>query len=106
MLVTVLSAERLARPSLMPAPNVRESEEISRQIGTVEPVTDIWSGPFAVRANYRGWVLYCTGGVTVHRSNPLTPGGNGLVSDPEQGSEEDVTISMIDGDFTARVRFD
>jgi hypothetical protein len=106
MLVSVLSAERLAYPSLMPVPNVREAEYISQQIGTVDPVTDIWSGPFEVRANYRGSVLYCTGGVTVHRTNPRTPGGNGMVSEPVQGSDEDVNISMVDGDFIARVRFD
>lgn len=106
MLVTVLSAERLASQPLMPVPNVREAEEISQQIGTVEPVSDIWSGPFTVLANYRGSVLYCTGGITVHRTNPLTHGGNGMLSNPVQGSEEDVNISMDNSDFTARVRFD
>ena len=111
MKVTVLSAiliDPIEPSALGPAPNVTETEYIwnlLRQDRTPS-ITDLMEAPIEVITDYRGVMLYCAGGVDVHRTNPTTGGGNGLTSPPPPGTEENVIVSSPQGRFKARVRFD
>jgi len=111
MKVTVLSAVPIdpAEPSaLAPAPNVTETEYIwnlLRQDQT-PPITDLFAAPIEVLTNYRGHMLYCAGGVGVHRIDPKTDGGNGMMCLPPPGMEEDAIVSSPQGRFRARVRLE
>ena len=111
MKVTVLSTvpiDPTEQGALGPAPNVTETDYIwnlLRQDQT-PPITDLMEAPIEVITDYRGVMLYCAGGVGVHRTNPTTDGGNGLTSPPPPGTEENVVISSPQGRFKARVRFE
>ena len=111
MKVTVLSAvpiDPIELGALGPAPNVTETETIWALLkqDQTPPITDLFAAPIEVITNYRGVMLYCAGGVGVHRTRPTTSGGNGLTSLPPPGSEEDVIVSSPQGRFNARVRFE
>jgi hypothetical protein len=87
---------------LGPAPSVAEWEEISRILNEnpSEPITDLKAQNIKILTHYRGNMLYCQGGVTVHRYN--ADGVNGYAYWPVAGTEEDV---IINGKFTAHVKF-
>jgi hypothetical protein len=72
------------------------------------PITNFTESPLTILTSYRGWSLYCAGGVTIHRYNPHPSAthGNGYVSRAESGAEEDVCLMSSVGKFKARVRFD
>lgn len=108
MKFTVVSTEPLVFNPLAPAPSVRDVDYISERLRSDEgpKVTDLMAGPIEVLADYRGSVLYCAGGVTVHRINPKTNGGNGMTSLPTQPIDEDVIISYTNGRVKAVVHFE
>lgn len=95
---------------LAPTPNVSETMYIkeSLDLDTTPPITNFTEAPLTVLAGYRGWSLYCAGGVTIQRHNPHPSAvhGNGHVSRPKSGAEEDVSLMSSVGRFKARVRFD
>jgi hypothetical protein len=75
---------------------------------TTPPITNLTDASLTILTGYRGWLLYCAGGVTIQRHNPHPSAthGNGHVSRPESGAEEDVSLVSSAGKFHARVRFD
>ena len=95
---------------LAPTPNVTETMYIKEALeqDTTPPITNFTETPLTVLAGYRGWSLYCAGGVTIQRHNPHPSAiqGNGHVSRPKSGAEEDVSLTSSVGRFNARVRFD
>lgn len=95
---------------LAPTPNVSETEYISGILSqdTAPRITNLTEAPLTILAGYRGWSLYCAGGVTIQRHNPHSSAiqGNGHVSLPNNGAEEDVDITCSTGKFRARVRFE
>lgn len=107
MKLTVLSFSEAAYNLLAPAPSVQESERIceSMRLDSAPPVTNLDGAQVTVLDDYRGHMLYCSGGVTVYRSDPTTNGGNGLVSLPGPGVEEAATIFWNGKRYSARVRF-
>lgn len=111
MKVIVLSAvpiDPMDKGALASAPNVTETEIISnilRQDQT-PPITDIFAAPINILTDYRGHVLYCAGGVGVHRTAPVTWGANGYLNGPFSDMQEDVELSSSQGRFKARVRFE
>jgi hypothetical protein len=106
--LTVLSYIRSDINPLAPAPNVHEAEYISNVMkqDTTLPVTDLMAGPLSVIMHHRGSLLYCAGGVTVHRYNPSTMGANGYSSMPSEGMEEQVIIMCSTGRYAGVVRFE
>ena len=93
---------------LEPTPSVTEVDHISEALkaDTSKRVTDLFAaGTLTVLASYRGHMLYCTGGVTVHRYSPQSEGGNGYARIPDDGSEEDVIISTCNEKYKAKVKF-
>lgn len=91
---------------LVPVPNVSEIEFISKRTRGTATITDLMKDPIPILADYRGHLLYCRGGVCVHRRDPKTEGCNGWVSLPRPGLVETVVISSSVGKFEAQVRFD
>ena len=109
MKFTVLSCTPAQGPRGLPgAPSVRDCENIKTATeGKDEPaITDPMAQPIEVLADYRGHLLYCNGGVYVHRDSPTTQGVNGYTHLPPSGHEEDVYLSCAGGKFVARVRFE
>jgi hypothetical protein len=111
MKFTVLSAvpiDPLEQGALAPAPNATESENIENILkqDQTPPITDIFAGPINIITDYRGHMLYCAGGVGVHRISPVTWGTNGYLNGPFPDMQEDVVISSPQGRFKARVRFE
>ena len=108
MKLTVVSLEPVAFNPLAPAPSVRDVDYITDRLNADDtpPITDLMAGPIEVLADYRGHMLYCAGGVSVHRVNPLTHGGNGMTSLPAKNSDEEVIISHVNGRFKAVVHFE
>lgn len=109
MKFTVLSLTPATGPKGLPgAPSVRDCENITKALeGKTEPaITDPTAQPIEVLADYRGSLLYCNGGVYVHRDSPTTTGANGYLYFPASGTEEDVYLSCSAGGFSARVRFE
>lgn len=106
--LTVLSYLPTNENPLGPAPNVNETAYIANILSqdTTPIVTDLMAGPLTVLTNHRGVLLYCAGGVTVHRTNPSGLGVNSYSSIPPTGTEEVVSISCKSGRFTGAVRFD
>ena len=108
MKIIVMSLKPTEKTMLAPAPCVRETEYISEILkeDTTPPITNLQAQPLTVLTNYRGTMLYCAGGVSVHRVDPKTNGGNGFTSLPQGGDlDEDVIISSSIGKFSARVKF-
>lgn len=106
MHIEILSLDATPISPLMPAPNVTEYEYISEYLraDTRPVIKDLaTAGLIEILANYRGYLLYCNGGVMVYRNNPKTPGGHGRVGMPEPGIEEDVFIVAKSGNFYAKV---
>lgn len=99
-----------ASNGLAPAPNVSETMYIKDILDkdTTPPITNLSEASLTALTSYRGWTLYCAGGVTIQRYNPhpSSTWGNGLISRPASGAEEDVYISNSIGKFRARVRFE
>jgi hypothetical protein len=108
MKFTVLSFKPITASPLAPAPSVRDVDYITEHLShdTTPTITDLMAGPIEVLADYRGVMLYCEGGVSVHRINPLTHGGNGMTSAPAINSDEEVIISHVNGKFEAVVHFE
>ena len=106
----IMSLTSTARNScgLAPTPNVTEAEyiaEIMRADSTPQ-ITELSVGSvLRCLTTYRGHMLYCAGGVTVHRVSPTTDGGHGRVCYPDKGHEEDVLIMTEFGWYDARVKF-
>lgn len=92
---------------LVPAPNVTESEDISRILNRhqVSEITNLMAGPITILTQYRGWVVYCEGGVTMYRNSPLLPGGNGYAGYPIPWTIEEVTIHYSAGWFDCSILF-
>lgn len=108
MKLTVLSATPCDDPCMLaPAPNVTESAEIAALAAqdATEPVTDPVGVELDLLYSYRGHLLYYTGGVSVHRYAPSTPGVNGRVSLPSDGVRETVVLRTNSGCFHAEVAF-
>ena len=101
---TVLSYEPCTFTYLTPAPNVTEVNEITRILkeDASDPITDLKAQSIKVLTHYRGYMLYCQGGVTVHRYAPNSDDVNGHSYFPDHGTEEDV---VINGQFKARVKY-
>lgn len=108
MKLTVICFEPCAFNGLAPAPNVRESERIADalQSDMSDPIVNLDGAVLTVLDNHRGALLYCSGGATVHRTNPSTIGGNGYTGMPTTGAEERVIIVTTRGEYSARVRFE
>lgn len=109
MQLIVLSCEpATCAAKLAPAPSARDVEYIKAALeGHREPtITDLTAQPIQILANYRAAMLYCNGGVSVHRDDPQTRGGHGFAGMPVPGLEESVFISCASGGFRARVRFE
>jgi hypothetical protein len=110
--VTVLSLASAHRDefALAPTPNSAETSYIQQTIeeSGVPPIHDlIGAGPLKILSGYRGWLLYCEGGVSIHRIAPKSQGGHGYAGGAIPGTEEDVELkSEAMGTFKARVRFD
>jgi hypothetical protein len=107
MKVTVLSYEPTSLSPLAPAPNVTEAGDIADILYTDKspPVTEITATPLRVLTTHRGILLYCAGGVVIHRHDPRTLWVNGFSALPE-GTLEDVIITCQGARFLATVRFD
>jgi len=93
---------------LAPTPNVTESEYIAEilRTDTTPQITELSVGSvLRCLTTYRGHMLYCAGGVTVHRVSPTTDGCNGRVYYPDKGHEEDVLIMSEPGWYRGRVKF-
>lgn len=86
------------RNALRPTPNASDTEYIVEALSRhkVPDITDLMTGPIRILATYRGWNLYCEGGVTVYRTEPKSTGGHGFAGEPLIGSTEDVTIYTVD----------
>lgn len=109
MQLTVLSFEPAQNAQkLAPAPSARDCDDIAAALkGRQEPaITDLMAQPIEILANYRAHMLYCNGGVCVHRDDPQTVGGHGFAGMPYAGLEESVLISCASGRFRAKVRFE
>jgi hypothetical protein len=103
-----MSLKPTEKTVLAPAPCVRETDYISEILRNDQTplITDFQAQPLNVLTNYRGVMLYCAGGVSVHRVDPKTNGGHGFVAVPQSDAEEDVIISSsVVGRFSARVKF-
>lgn len=108
MFITVLSFEPMSYSPLTPAPNCTESEYISEclRTDTRPTITDLaTAGPIEIITDYRGSMLYCSGGVSVYRYSPRTFSGHGHVTLPSDGLEENVHIVTTFGNFDARIKF-
>ncbi len=108
MHLEVLSLSRMNSLPLMPSPNCTESAYISECLrANKRPIiTDVASaGLIEILTDYRGYTLYCAGGITVYRRDPKTYSGHGRVSPPLHGLEENVYLLTSMGDFDARVKF-
>jgi hypothetical protein len=106
----ILSLKSTARVPCMlaPTPNVSEAEYIAEimKADSTPQITELSVGSvLRCLTTYRGHMLYCAGGVTVHRVSPTTDGGNGRVCYPDNGHEEDVLIMAEPGWYRARVKF-
>ena len=108
MHITVLSATPGEPMGLAPTPNVSDTERICESCnGHQTPVvTDLMAAPIRILDSYRGWNLYCAGGVTVYRSSPVGEGGNGYAGSPIPGTTEEVNISCSTGWHKCTIRFD
>jgi len=108
MYFTALSVTPTEPMGLAPTPNVADTERISASCNAhqVPAVTDLTAGPIHILDSYRGWNLYCEGGVTVYRSPPLSQGGNGYAGSPIPGTTEEVKISSSTGWYKCTIRFD
>ena len=78
---------------LAPAPSLRDWESIKEALDKdltpkFKTISDFVGKPLEILDTYRGHNLYLQGGVTVIRIDPKTPGGNGLVSLPNQKTVE------------------
>ena len=108
MHIEVLSFEPTSSMMLMPTPNVTDSEYITQCL-MVDQKPDIMdlttSGPIEILADYRGHILYCSGGISMYRYDPKTSGGNGCINIPSSEVEEDVHMMTSVGRFNARVKF-
>jgi hypothetical protein len=108
MHIEVLSFEPTSSMMLMPTPNVTDSEYITQclQVDKRPEITDLaTSGHIEILADYRGRILYCSGGISVYRYDPKTSGGNGCINIPFSEIEEDVHVISSVGTFNARVKF-
>jgi len=93
--------------NLMPAPNVRECDEISAAYAADTSQQLEWDPDALVNkelkviATYRGNLVYLEGGLTFHRFAPKSPGANGHSSWPAKGTVEEVK----GGDWIADVEY-
>ena len=107
--LTVLSAKWSAPMGLAPTPNVTDLEHIItvRNAHQAPDIQDlVAAGPILILTSYRGWNLYCEGGVTVYRDNPKSEGGHGFAGEPIVGTTENVTISCAAGWFKCEIRYE
>lgn len=105
---TVLSSSPAEPLGLAPTPNVADSDCINelRKEDLRPAITDLVSaGPIRILYSYRGWNLYCAGGVTVYRSGQPGKGGHGFAGEPETGDVEEVKISTEDGWHQCTIKF-
>lgn len=107
MKLTVLSFSEATYTVLEPAPNVSECMRISASLksDTAPPVENLDGAQVEVLDNYRGNMLYCSGGISVYREDPTTSGGNGMSALPGPGVEESVVIFWNGKRYSARVLF-
>ncbi len=107
MRVTVLSYEPTNLSPLAPAPNVIEAGDIADilYMDTSPPVTDITASPIRILTSHRGVLLYCAGGVVIHRHESKTSWANGFSALP-RGATENVILTCHGSRFLARVLFD
>jgi len=105
--VKFLSFRPLNIGNLRPTPNVTEWEAIRETLATdttprIEPTPEgLQDKELKVLANYRGWVLWLEGGVTITRCSPKTAGGHGCAGWPASGIKEEVLLN----DWAAEVEF-
>jgi hypothetical protein len=105
--VKFLSFSECTLPYLMPAPSVRDCEEISEamaadQTPRLELNPDaLLNKELKVIATYRGCLMYLEGGQMIHRIDPKTVGGNGYAGWPSKGITETVRI----GGWRAEVEY-
>ena len=101
MYVQIVSSEPVENMPLMPAPSLTDMIRISESLKLdVES-----SGQFKVLDSYRGHILYCSGNVTVYRTDQMIQGGQGMLCPPVIGSEEDAYVTTPDGTFKARLNY-
>lgn len=102
MELQVLSYTPLEFEYLSPAPSITTLDRISDTLNEdkSKPITNLTAAPIKILTNYRGHMLYCQGGVTVHRY--AAEGINEYAISPIAGEEEDV---IINGQFKARVKY-
>lgn len=108
MHIQIVSFERVEQLALIPAPNVIETIRISEAIkaDSSSTVTDLASaGPVEILDSYRGHMLYCSGQVSVYRSDPSTKGGHGMLCPPVAGTEEDAYVITSTDTFKARLKY-
>ena len=105
--VKFLSFTPIVVGNLRPTPNVTELEAIRATLAAdttprLDPTPeDLRDEELKILANYRGWVLWLEGGVTVTRCSPKTPGGHGCAGWPPTG----LTETLLLDDWTAEVEF-
>lgn len=108
MYFEVLSFEPMTYMPLLPAPNCTECDYITQclRANSRPEITDLkTAGLIEILADYRGHMLYCSGGVSVYRCDPKTPGGHGRAGMPISGDEEKVNIMTRNGSFNATIKF-
>jgi hypothetical protein len=109
MYLEVLSFEPLDYIPLTSTPNCIECEYIKERL-KADPrdhITDLKTiNLIEILENYRGHMLYCSGGLSVYRCDPKTYGGHGYVCMPVSGDEENVYImTSYATNFKAHVKF-
>jgi hypothetical protein len=93
--------------NLMPAPSVRECEEISAAYAADTSPQLTWDPDALVNkelkviTTYRGNLVYLEGGLAFHRFDPKSPGANGYSSWPAKGTVEEVHA----GNWVAEVEY-
>jgi hypothetical protein len=78
---------------LAPAPSVRDCDEMKEIFAAdatprFTSMAEFIGAPLELLTTYRGWLIYLAGGVSLHRTNPSTDGGNGYCCLPDRNVTE------------------
>lgn len=84
--------------NLAPAPSCRDWDYMKAFLDAdttprIESVAEILGAPLELLTTYRGNMVYLAGGVSFHRCNPSTMGGNGHTSLPTSNCIEEGTMT-------------
>ena len=95
---------------LAPAPSVRECDYIQECLNTdTTPLftspAEFIGKPLEVLTTYRGNLIYLEGGLSFHRTNPSTFGGNGMSSMPIENVTEQGSMKWEGVNYNIEVEF-